>query len=229
MKSEILKPGRLFPPADLRRDEFDADNERLLTAEETVDIVFIGDSITEGWDVRHAFADLGNAVNRGISGDVIDIIEKRFAADVLQLRPKVAVINGGVNNTVSFFETLPEALPAAAEEAVNTFVHSYEAILAACRRAGQRVIASTITPLAEQPSSGAQARKEAVARMNAQLLQLCIRHGVPCADYHTALAEFDGLTAQPCITHDGVHPNASGYTRMARVLRPILTAMLVKE
>ena len=47
MKREILKPGKLFPPADLRRDEFDADNERLLMAEEAVDIVFIGDSITE--------------------------------------------------------------------------------------------------------------------------------------------------------------------------------------
>lgn len=67
-----------------------------------MDIVFIGDSITEGWDVRREFGDLGNTVNRGISGDVIDIIEKRFAADVLQLKPRVAVINGGVNNTFPF-------------------------------------------------------------------------------------------------------------------------------
>lgn len=125
MKREILKPGMLFPPADLRRDEFDADNERLLMAEEALDIVFIGDSITEGWDVRQAFADLGKAVNRGISGDVIDIIEKRFAADVLQLKPKVAVINGGVNNTFPFFETAAEALPPAIEEVVSTFVRSY--------------------------------------------------------------------------------------------------------
>ncbi len=228
MKREILKPGMLFPPADLRRDEFDADNERLLMAEEALDIVFIGDSITEGWDVRQEFADLGKAVNRGISGDVIDIIEKRFAADVLQLKPKVAVINGGVNNTFPFFETAAEALPPAIEEVVSTFVRSYEAMFAACRQAGQRVIASTITPLAEQPSPGATARKATVARMNQELLQLCVRYGVPCADYHTALAEFDGLTAQPCITLDGVHPNASGYARMARVIRPILTAFLAR-
>lgn len=64
--------------------------------------------------------------------------------------------------------------------------------------------------------------------MNQELLQLCVRYGVPCADYHTALAEFDGLTAQPCITLDGVHPNASGYARMARVIRPILTAFLAR-
>lgn len=226
MGKEILKPGKLSPPADLRRDEFDAENERILTAGEAVDIVFIGDSITEGWNVRQAFANFGNVVNRGISGDVIDIIEKRFAADVLQLKPRAAVIHGGVNNTFPFFETEEAALPAAIEEATETFVRSYEAMFKACRQAGQRVIACTITPLAEQPSPGAAARKQAAARMNGELLRLCGRYGVPCADYHTPLAEFDGLTAQPCLTYDGLHPNDSGYARMDRVIRPILTAAL---
>ena len=226
MKREILKPGKLFPPADLRREAFDEDNERLILAEEEVDIVFIGDSITEGWNVRQAFADFGRAVNRGISGDVIDVIEKRFAADVLQLKPRVAVINGGVNNTVPFFEMEAATLPAAIPAVVDTFVRSYKAMLTACRQAGQQVVAGTITPLAEQPSPGASARKETVVRMNEELLRLCAEFGVPCADYHTPLAECDGLTVQPCITYDGVHPNAAGYARMARVLRPILTAVL---
>ena len=226
MKREILKPGKLSPPADLRRDEFDADNERILTLKEAVDIVFIGDSITEGWNVRQVFAGFGNVVNRGISGDVIDVIEKRFAADVLQLKPRVAVIHGGVNNTFAFFETAAADMPAAIEKAVDTFVRSYEAIFEACRQAKQRIIACTITPLAEQPSSGAAARKETVARMNGELFRLCDRYGVPCADYHTPLAEFDGLTAQPCLTYDGLHPNDAGYARMGRVIRPILTAAL---
>ena len=182
MKREILKPGKLSPPADLRRDEFDADNERILTLKEAVHIVFIGVSITEGWNVRQAFAGFGNVVNRGISGDVIDIIEKRLAADVLQLKPRTAVIHGGVNNTFSFFETAEEDMPAAIEKAMDTFVRSYEAIFEACRQAKQRVIACTITPLAEQPSSGAAARKETVARMNGELFRLCSHYGVPCAD-----------------------------------------------
>ena len=229
MEKHILKPGKLSPPADLRRDEFDTDNERILTAEETVDIVFIGDSITEGWNVRQAFAGFGNVVNRGISGDVIDIIEKRFAADVLQLKPRMAVIHGGVNNTFPFFETAEEDMPAAIEKAVNTFVASYEAMFEACRQAGQRVIACTITPLSEQPSPGALARKRTVVRMNGELLRLCAQYGVPCADYHTPLAEFDGLTAQPCLTYDGLHPHDSGYARMDRVIRPILTAALTER
>ena len=122
MKREILKLGKLSPPADPRREELDADNERILTAEEAVDIVFIGDSITEGWNVRQVFAGFGNVVNRGISGNAIHVIEKRFAADVLQLKPRMAVIHGGVNDTFPFFETAEEDMPAAIEKAVDTFV-----------------------------------------------------------------------------------------------------------
>ncbi len=221
---EILKPGKLAPPADLRRDEFDADNERILTAGERVDIVFIGDSITEGWNVKNAFASVGSTVNRGISGDVIHIIEKRYAADVLQLHPSVAVIHGGVNNTFPLFEATPETMSAVAEEAVSTFTAAYRRLFEASRKAGQMVIACAITPLAEQPSPGAEARKETVVRMNGILRELCEEYGYPFADYHTALAEFDGKTAQPCLTYDGLHPNDRGYARMDRVIRPILQA-----
>lgn len=230
MQKEIIKPGKLFPAADVRRDEFDADNQRILLADETVDIVFLGDSITEGWDVRREFFDLGNAVNRGISGDIIDVMEKRLAADVLQLKPRVAVINGGVNNMIPFFEMKEADFPAAIQEVLTTFVRAYEGIFAACRQAGQRIVASTITPLAETPSSPeTQARKETAVRMNRQLLELCARYGIPCVDYHTPMAALDGVSVQPGLTRDGIHPNEAGYARMARAIRPVLTAMLARD
>ena len=222
--TEILKPGKLSPPADLRREEFDEENEQIIRSQEKVAIVFIGDSITEGWNVRNAFASFGLTVNRGISGDVLDIIEKRFAADALQLHPEVVVIHGGVNNTFPFFETLESELPQAIEHAVSVFTNSYEKIFRACRKTGQKVVACAITPLAEQPSIGATARKETVVRMNEELQMLCQKYNVPFADYHTPLAEYDGKTAQPCLTYDGLHPNDAGYCRMDRVIRPILMA-----
>lgn len=136
MEKTIIKPGKLSYPADLRREEFDADNEKLIVGGKKVAVVFIGDSITEGWNVGPAFADFGLVVNRGIGGDVIDIIEKRFAADVLQLEPEVAVIHGGINNTFPFFEKSEDEMPAAIEEAMRVFIDSYEKIFAACRERG---------------------------------------------------------------------------------------------
>ena len=226
MVKAIIKPGKLSPPADLRREEFDADNERILLANEKVDIVFIGDSITEGWNVRVAFANFGNVYNRGISGDVIHIIEKRFEADALQLKPRVIVVHGGINNTFPFFEATEETLPALIEEAYQTFVASYRRIFEMCRIRDQKVIACAMTPLSEAPSLGAQARKEAVVRMNKALQELCLEHKVPFADYHTPLAEVDGMTAQQGKTHDGLHPNDNGYCRMDRIIRAILAAYL---
>lgn len=221
---KIVKPGKLSPPADLRRDEFDTDNEFIINSGEHVNIVFIGDSITEGWNVKEAFKNIGNTVNRGISGDVIDIIEKRFEADALQLHPDIVVIHGGVNNTFPFFETKSEDMPETIEKAINLFTESYKKIFNTCKEANQMVIGCAVTPLAEQPSIGATARKETIIRFNAVLQALCKEYGYPYADYHTALAEFDGKTVQPCITYDGLHPNDSGYGRMDNVIRPILTA-----
>ena len=224
---DILKPGKLSPPADLKRDEFDADNERILLAKENVDVIFIGDSITEGWNVRNAFADLGNVYNRGISGDVIDIILRRIEADAVQMHPRVCVVHGGINNTFPFFSVPEDELPDCIEQAYNLFCNSYRSIFDLCKQNRLRIIACAITPLAEQPSPGATARKETVVRMNTALKEMCAAYGVPFADYHTPLVQLDGFTAQDGLTYDGLHPNDNGYVRLDAVIRPILTALLI--
>lgn len=220
----IVKPGKLSPPADIRRDEFDADNERIIISGEKIDIVFIGDSITEGWNVKEAFKSIGNTINRGISGDVINIIEKRFEADALQLHPEVIVVLGGINNTFPFFEAKPDEMPLVIENALEEFSVAYRKIFEACKEKNIDLIACALTPLAEQPSVGALTRKETVLKFNSIIAELCEEFNCPFADYHTPLAEFDGKTAQPCITYDGLHPNDYGYSRMDRVIRPILKA-----
>ncbi|MBB21982.1 MAG: hypothetical protein CMN04_03680 [Roseibacillus sp.] len=62
-------------------------------------IVFLGDSITQGWsdDFRGFFGDL-NVVNRGISGDTSRGLLLRLPGDVLDLNPKAVVIMIGAND-----------------------------------------------------------------------------------------------------------------------------------
>ncbi len=62
-------------------------------------IVFLGDSITQGWrdDFRGFFGDL-NVVNRGISGDTSRGLLLRLPGDVLDLNPKAVVIMVGAND-----------------------------------------------------------------------------------------------------------------------------------
>ena len=74
------------------------DNAELLKAKAPVDIVFMGDSITEGWlDKRPAFFKPGR-VDRGISGQTTSQMVLRMMSDVVALRPRLVHILGGAND-----------------------------------------------------------------------------------------------------------------------------------
>ena len=69
------------------------------TAEQTNSIVFLGDSITQGWgdNFRGFFGDL-KVVNRGISGDTSRGLLLRLPDDVMALDPRAVVIMVGAND-----------------------------------------------------------------------------------------------------------------------------------
>ena len=96
----VIKPGRYKIPvdADARRDEFDLKNGEVLYSGRPVDIVFTGDSITHFMEANLYYGKFGLVLNRGIGGDVADILAWRFHADVTQLKPHLCIVLVGVNN-----------------------------------------------------------------------------------------------------------------------------------
>src|SRR5213078_5017270 len=60
-------------------------------------VVFMGDSITDGWKLDKYFPG-APYVNRGISGQTTSQMLLRFRADVIDLHPKVVVILAGTND-----------------------------------------------------------------------------------------------------------------------------------
>src|SRR5215472_4296591 len=74
------------------------ENAELLASRLPVDIVFMGDSITENWkDKRPAFFTRGR-VDRGISGQTTSQMVLRMMSDVVALRPRLVHIMGGTND-----------------------------------------------------------------------------------------------------------------------------------
>src|SRR5215467_8435274 len=64
-------------------------------------VVFMGDSITDGWGRRYgknAFFPGKPYINRGISGQTTPQMLIRFRPDVIALQPKVVVILAGTND-----------------------------------------------------------------------------------------------------------------------------------
>jgi hypothetical protein len=60
-------------------------------------VVFMGDSITDGWKLAEYFAGKPY-LNRGISGQTTPQMLIRFRPDVVALKPKVVVILAGTND-----------------------------------------------------------------------------------------------------------------------------------
>ena len=63
-------------------------------------VVFMGDSITEGWKIEGCDGSFPGKpyINRGISGQTTPQMLLRFRQDVIDLKPKVVVILAGTND-----------------------------------------------------------------------------------------------------------------------------------
>ena len=78
-------------------------NDRLALFEEEnktltdVDVVFLGDSLTEGYDLKTYYPEY-NVANRGIGGDTTFGLEKRLQVSAYDINPKMVMMLIGANN-----------------------------------------------------------------------------------------------------------------------------------
>ena len=68
-----------------------------------VEVAFLGDSLTDGYDVAHYYPQFVTA-NRGIGGDTTFGLEDRMQVSVYDLKPKVVVMLIGANNMETMFD-----------------------------------------------------------------------------------------------------------------------------
>lgn len=223
----LIRPGLfgLTVAADNRRDVFDAHNEALLAKEAAVDAVFFGDSITEMWALDAYFVGTsGLLVNRGIGGDRTPFARRRFAADVLQLQPKLVVMKIGVNNTWDLDYPWDPSVFRPAEEIEEEIVVDTEAMVRPAREKSVAVALCSILPT-DVPFNGCTGvRNELIARANTRLRDIAATYGAIYVDYHSHLAADDGLTLRPRLADDGLHPHVVGYEIMVDVLSSALAA-----
>jgi lysophospholipase L1-like esterase len=202
----------LVPPQDWPQIEFyRAANAELLASRAPVDVVFMGDSITQGWpDKRPDFFTTGR-ICRGIGGQTTPQMVLRMMSDVLPLRPKIVHIMGGTNDIAG--NTGPITL--------SETIANLEAMALIAKGVGITVIIGSVPPAANFPWRPGLETAQAIAAMNDQIRQLAIRHGVIFADYTPVLA--NGLGGmRDGLAYDGVHPDVTGYVMMESALAPIL-------
>jgi lysophospholipase L1-like esterase len=166
-------------------------------------VVFMGDSITEGWHLDESFPGKPY-VNRGISGQTTPQMVLRFRQDVIALQPKVVVILAGTNDIAG--NTGPETL-----EQIEDNLASMADLAHAN---GIRVVLCSITPAFDYPWQPGLTPAPKIDAINTWLKGYATDKGYVYVDYHSAMKDArDGLPA--ALSHDGVHPLPTGYAVMA--------------
>ena len=147
-------------------------------------------------------------VNRGVHGERTDDILRRFARDVTAEHPEVVIILAGVND-------ISQGDPA------TRLIEQLETLYRHALQEHVTVVACTILPYAGMD----QARRTAMAQVNAWIRQYSTSHGLLFCDLSGVVRD----PAAPWQLHsspDGLHPDVAGYRAMGDALTGVLERWL---
>ena len=180
-------------------------------------IVFMGDSITEGWPFLEFFAGKPY-VNRGISGQTTPQMLIRFRPDVIALKPSVVVIMAGINDIAG--NTGPSTL-----EMITDNIFS----MAELAKANHiKVILCSVLPAFDFPWRQGLEPAEKVVALNKMIKKYADSNGILYLDYYSAMVnDQKGLKAE--YSGDGVHPNKTGYEVMNPLVEKAIAKVLAKK
>lgn len=175
-------------------------------------VVFMGDSITEGWGMkgtngapdRGVFFPGKPYVNRGISGQTSAQMLVRVRQDVISLHPKAVVILAGTNDIAE--NTGKMTL----EESAGNIASMSEL----ARANGIRVVLCSVLPATDFWWHKGLTPASKIRELNAWIKEYAAKNAVAYVDYYSAMVNDEGGLMKE-FSPDGVHPNAAGYGVMA--------------
>jgi len=200
---------------------FQSSNSRIkrITSDENI-VVFMGDSITEGWrSYSPDFFEENPYINRGISGQTTPQMLIRFRQDVVDLQPRAVVILAGINDIAG--NTGPST-----PEMIQNNIASMVDIAQANDIV---VILTSILPAAKFSWRPEVDPADQVIAMNQWLKTYAQNNGCIYVDYFSAMVDNDGKGMRRELTNDAVHPNKAGYNIMEPMISIALEMVFAEE
>jgi lysophospholipase L1-like esterase len=182
------------------------------------DIVFIGDSITQGWEaagitnVWNKYYGRRKALNFGAGGDRTQHVLWRFEHGQLDgLKPKVAVVMIGTNNSSRDDNTEGEILAG-----VKAIVQQIRE-----RLPNTKILVLGIFPRGESFS----VQRGKILQVNQALAKLDDGNTIRYFDFGSKLIEPDGTISRD-VMRDHLHLTERGYEIWGSAMEPLLAEML---
>ena len=193
------------------------DRDRKLTASAknaSVELAFIGDSITQGWEGRgknvwQKYYGERNAINLGIGGDRTEhVIWRLTHGNLGKARPKVAVLMIGTNNT-GHFDQDPEEVAEGVERILEILRE---------RLPKTKVLLLGVFPRGREKLDSKRLNNVAI---NQIIRRFADGDRVHYADIGDIFLEDDGHLPKS-IMPDALHLSEEGYERWANAIEPML-------
>ncbi|MGC4020424.1 MAG: SGNH/GDSL hydrolase family protein [Cyclobacteriaceae bacterium] len=182
-------------------------------------IVFMGNSITEGWLATDPDFFKGKPyINRGISGQTTPQMLVRFRQDVIDLKPSVVVILAGTNDIAG--NTGPTTL--------ENIMGNIASMTELAKANNIKVVLSSVLPVFDYPWKPGLQPAEKIISLNQMIKTYAEKNNCIYLDYHTAMVDSrKGLRLE--FGEDGVHPNLSGYKVMESLVEKAIAKALEKK
>lgn len=166
-----------------------------------VEIVFFGDSVTDGWDDAGEFFTGQPYANRGVAGQATPEMLLRFRRDVVELRPLVVVIMAGA---VDLAAGLPveETRRNLASMADIARAHEIDVVFASNLPAGDYA-----------PTRAGERPTNRLDELNAWIKGYALSTETGFIDFRPAVSDERGILRRE-FSEDGARLNARGYAAM---------------
>ena len=181
---------------------------------DTVDMVFMGDSITEGWSQFRPSFFTNGFVCRGIGGQTTPQMLLRFRQDVINLAPKKVILLAGINDIAQ--NTGPITL--------DQIMDNIKSMTEMAKANNIEMILCSLVPANSFPWRPEITPTQKVIQLNQMIKTYAEENKLYYVDYYAAMVnESNGLQQQ--LGYDTVHPNAAGYQVMEQVLMEEIKAI----
>jgi len=171
---------------------------------ENVDVAFLGDSLTEGYDVKRFYPEY-NVINRGIGGDTTFGVEKRLEVSIYEPAPKLTTMLIGVNNIDTMFDNYENILQSFKQEAPE-----------------MKVVLLSLTSMCKEWGRN----NYKAIRNNEKIKQYAEQYDFTFVDLYTPLLDENTNQLKEEYTTDGGHFTEEGYQVITSVIKPVIHQLL---
>jgi acyl-CoA thioesterase I len=183
---------------------------------DTPRVVFMGDSITQGWaEQRQAVFASNGYIGRGISGQTTSQMVLRFHQDIIALKPAVVAILAGTNDVAENTGPMTDA----------QILDNLAAMAEMARAHGIKVVVGSVPPATYFSWRREIVPTARIRDLNPKIKSWADAEHIVYADYWSAMALPDG-GMNPAYAGDSVHPNADGYAVMESIVKAAIAAAL---